>query len=140
MEHLRRFPLVNSYACPLEKYQFKDSGELISHPQFDHHKLRETQTGKEKNVSYCNTKVVPHMKAEAPVNQDPKVTLNPSAQRDLASGFSPSSQMNSPTPVNPTVISTKIFSRVDPPCMTNIYQVHTSNGSANDSILAHSQR
>ncbi|MCJ1385543.1 hypothetical protein MMC17_008666 [Xylographa soralifera] len=105
-ERWRRFSLVTSYACPLEKHQFKRSGELISHLQFDHHKFWETKSDKERNEFVSQCEVVPPMEAEPSVNQDPPAALHTTTkadqttQSDPTTRVSPLSRTDSPAPTD----------------------------------------
>ncbi|MCJ1405065.1 hypothetical protein MMC11_008291 [Xylographa trunciseda] len=98
----RRFSLVTSYACPLEKHHFKRSRELILHLQFDHNSFWERKSEKEKSDYISQCEVVPPMEAQPSVSAHPRVALAP-AVKVAAMEAQPSVSVPSPVSVHPRV-------------------------------------
>ena len=100
IERWRRFSLVTSYACPLEKHQFKRSRELILHLKFDHSSVWEAKSEKEKAEYISLCEVIPQMKAglsnnpDLPVIPNTTAKVDPVIKKDSTIGGGPPSQAN----------------------------------------------
>ncbi|MCJ1432402.1 hypothetical protein MMC27_001758 [Xylographa pallens] len=101
-ERWRPFSLVTSYACLLEKHQFKRSRELILHLQFDHHKYWAAKSDEEKNEYRVAMRSWSTHGSCTSVNQDPPARGDPTT-KGASTIVSPvqSSTRTSPAPARP---------------------------------------